>query len=257
MKRVTANQKFSWLPAPPVDMNEPYYLGNYDFSRISTAIAPKYLNRKINLKRAWSRICTHFPETTNTDEKYKILEFSTAHGAMLEIWQALGHTAEGTDYCFPPEYNTRYKPINGPGNLFDTEHTNPVEPKIEGWIYQPVIESIGGTVHLFDAGQLPYAFEDNAFDFVCCYQAIEAYAKPADWGEIVAEFCRIAKRAVVIGFNPPPIRSELDEGWDATKEAWEKLRTYDENGFRNQFFEIEESGRAFHPSACKLVATDC
>jgi hypothetical protein len=256
MRKSTAQQKYTWFPPPPVDISKPYSLGNYEFSQINTVIARKYLSRPANLKRAWSRICTHFPETTNTNETYKFLEFSTAHGAMLETWEAMGHSAEGTDYCVPDRYSKKYKPLDGASELFATKHTHPVKPEIDGWIYQPLIESIGCKVHLFDASKLPYAFEDKSFDYICCYQAIEAYAKPADWGEIVTEFCRIARRAVVIGFNPPPLRANSDENWEETKKAWEKLRTYDENGFKNQFFEFEETNRGFHPSACKLVFKD-
>ena len=253
MKKNTAQQKYSWLPPPPIDIKAPYSLGNYDYSKINSIIARKYINRTANLKRAWSRICTHFPETTETDEKLSFLEFSTAHGAMLEIWQAMGHTAEGTDYCVPKEFRKKYRPLAGPGSLFDNKHSNPIEPEIDGWIYQPIIESIGCKVHLFNAAVLPYQFEDKSFDYVCCYQAIEAYARPADWGDIVSEFCRIARRAVVIGFNPPPLRAKPDEDWDETRIAWEKLRTFDAHGFKNQFFEMEETQRGFHPSACKLV----
>ena len=40
----------------------------------------------------------------------------------------------------------------------------------------------------------------------------------------------------------------------STKIAWENLRTYKKNGFKNLFFEFEETNRGFHPSCCKLVA---
>ena len=255
MRRTTAHQKYAWFPSPPISISRPYALGNYEVSQVNRVIARKYLNRKDNLKRAWSRICSHLPETTNTDESLKILEFSTAHGAMLEIWQALGHFAEGTDFCVPKKYRKKYNPLDKEQKLFDASHKNKIGDTIEGWIYQPIIESIGGKVHLFDAGKVPYDFDDNSFDHICCYQAIEAYAKPADWGTIVAEFCRIARRSVVIGFNPPAARADADADWEDTKKAWERLRTYNENGFRNVFFELEETNRGYHPSACKLVSS--
>jgi len=254
MRKTTGDNKYLWLPEPPINIGEPYALANYGFEDISAVIARKYLNRGANLKRAWVRICTHMPETVDTEEPLKILEFSTAHGAMLEIWNALGHDAQGTDYCVPKKYAKRYKPVPESHPVFENLHHNPVKAVQEGWIYQPVIESIGEQVHLFNAGETAYKFEDKSFDYVCCYQAIEAYAQPADWHKIVAEFCRIARRVVVIGFNPPPLRAEEADDWDNTKLAWEDLRKYKQNGFTNSFFEFEETKRGFHPSACKLIA---
>ncbi len=253
MRKSTADQKFTWLPAPPMAIDAPYKLENYDFSRISAQIAKKYLNREANLKRAWTRICTHMPETLTAEKPLDILEFSTAHGAMLELWRAMGHKAVGTDYCVPDEFRRTYKRLTPGDSVFDAAHDNPVEPVKEGWIYQPVIESIGCDVRLFNAGETPYPFDDKSFDYVCCYQAIEAYADPSDWERVIEEFCRIARRGVVIGFNPPPLRAGDDRGWDATKEAWERLRSYKKDGFSNVYFEFESTNRGFHPSACKLI----
>jgi hypothetical protein len=254
MRKLTADRKYLWLPEPPLDIAKPYALGNYAFDDVSSAIAKKYLDRTANLKRAWTRICTHLPETVETDEKLTILEFSTAHGAMLEVWSALGHDAQGTDYCVPKRFSKRYKQITAGHPVFASTHSQPIKAVQSGWIYQPVIESIGAKVHLFNAGQVPYDFEDNSFDYICCYQAIEAYAAPADWDKIVSEFCRIARRGVVIGFNPPPLRAKEADSWENTKAAWENLRKYKKNGFTNRFFEFEETNRGFHPSACKLIA---
>ena len=254
MKQQTADHKYNWFPAPPLDIKKPYKLRNYALSNVSGAIPKKYLDRKANLKRSWTRICTHLPETVNTSEKLKILEFSTAHGAMLEIWNALGHDAQGTDYAVPRGREKRYKKISPDDQVFQSLHRNPVREFQNGWIYQPIIESIGARVHLFDTGKVPYHFQDKSFDYICCYQAIEAYAVPAEWDKIVEEFCRIARRGIVIGFNPPPLRADDSSGWAATKIAWEKLRTYKNNGFTNLFFEFEETKRALHPSCCKLVA---
>jgi hypothetical protein len=249
-----ADHKYAWLPAPPLDINEPYKLGNYAQSDVSGAIAKKYLDRAANIKRSWTRICTHLPETVDTTERLKILDFSTAHGAMLEIWNALGHDAEGTDYAVPEGHGKKYRKISSDDQVFQSLHGNPVGKVQSGWIYQPIIESIGARVHLFDAGKVPYNFADKSFDYICCYQAIEAYAVPAEWDKIVDEFCRIARRGIVIGFNPPPLRADNSSGWEVTKIAWEKLRTYKKNGFKNVFFEFDENRRGFQPSCCKLVA---
>jgi hypothetical protein len=55
-----ADHKYAWLPAPPLDINEPYKLGNYAQSDVSGAIAKKYLDRAANIKevgRGFARIC--------------------------------------------------------------------------------------------------------------------------------------------------------------------------------------------------------
>ncbi len=253
MKKTTADVKYNWLPEPPLDISTHYKLANYDLARIDGQIAKKYLDRPANLKRAWTRICTHMPETVSADKPLDILEFSTAHGAMLEVWRGLGHRAVGTDYCVPQEYRRQYKPLHPSQPVFQAEHDQPVGDVIDGWLYQPICESLGLDVRLFNAQETPYPFEDKSFDYICCYQAIEAYAKPADWGRIVAEFCRIARKAVVIGFNPPPLSPDEDTGWDATVAAWEELRAYKAHGFTNVYFEFESTRRGYHPSACKLI----
>lgn len=255
MRNKVSVDKSAWLPAHPLADAGPYALGNYGLEAINGRIAPKYLGRARNLRRAWVRICTHLPETTLPGASYDILEFSTAHGAMLELWQALGHRVRGTDFLLPKSVQRKYGAIRPHlMEIFDRSHPNPVAADQPGWGYQPVIESIGVEVDLFDAGQTPYAYADKSVDYICCYQAIEAYAPPDDWGRILAEFCRIARRGIVIGFNPPGRGQETEDHWPNTRAAWEKLRTYDAHGFRNVMFEMEETGRGLHPTACKLMA---
>ncbi|MEM6408261.1 MAG: class I SAM-dependent methyltransferase [Pseudomonadota bacterium] len=255
MRNPIAAEKAGWLPDHPLKDLRHYELGNYATEHISGRIAPKYLGRHMNLRRAWVRICTHLPETTIPGTSYDILEFSTAHGAMLELWRALGHRVHGTDFEASEETIKRYAAMKPRMQAaFETSHANPIAADRPGWAYQPVIESIGVQVDLFDAGVTPYRYADKSFDYICCYQAIEAYAAPEDWGRIVAEFCRIARRAVVIGFNPPVKGQKDDAGWTRSRAAWEALRLYDENGFRNAFFELETSGIGLHPTAVKLVA---
>lgn len=254
MRKETANRKLAWLPEPPFEFPKHYSLGNYGVDRVDGAISPKYLNRAKNLKQSWVRLCTHFPEATTGAAKYDVLEFSTAHGAIPELLNALGHRSEGTDYA-PTEGGKPYtgmKPWQRA--CFESKHENPIADPVTGWVYQPIIESLGLKVHLFDAGHTPYPFEDKSYDAVLCYQAIEAYAVPEDWPRIVAEFCRIARKTVIIGFNPPLRGSETDAEWSRSKKAWDGLRRYNDNGFQCVSFEMEQTGRAFHPTACRLVA---
>ena len=56
---------------------------------------------------------------------------------------------------------------------FDQNHDSPRADKNLGRIYQPIIESLGLPVDIFDAGALPYAYADKSFDVICRYRAIE------------------------------------------------------------------------------------
>ena len=241
--------KLNWLPRLPIEQPTNYRLKNYDIERINRRIARKYLNRHRNLLRSWIRICTHTPETTVKGSPKDILEFSTAHGAMLELWRALGHNVHGTDYAMDPSQLRAFKPLDDKTrDCLERSHSYEVRPEVPGWIYQPIIESLNLDVTLFDASKLPYPFEDNSFDIVVCYQAIDAYAEPYDWTKITDEFCRIARSTVVIGFNATPIKQPMAH----SAKGWEALRTYNRNGFRNIVFEIEHSRRGYHPTACRL-----
>ncbi|MCY4336286.1 MAG: hypothetical protein OXC60_16650, partial [Litoreibacter sp.] len=98
--------------------------------------------------------------------------------------------------------------------------------------------------------------QDGYFDLVCCFQAIEAYTGPDGWLDTVREFCRIARKTVVIGFNPLPVETAENEAeLDAAREAWLTLQRFDEVGFRTIFFEIGQTRRGIHPTVCKLIAT--
>lgn len=255
MRKLLANQKAEWLPPMPLKAPKFYELGNYGHEAISGTIAPKYLNRRANLKRAWVRVCMHLPEATIPGETFDILELSTAHGAKLEVLRALGHRVEGTDFAIPEDQLRPYQKLRNTelGNL-DASHNNPIKDRIPGWAYQPIIESLGLEVQLFNAGETPYPYEDKSFDYILCYQALDAYGPISEWPRIIDEMCRIARKGVVIGFNPPGKRFGDGGDWNASRDGWEWLRTYNENGFRNCLFEMEDTRRAFHPTACKLVA---
>lgn len=233
-----------------------YEFGGYPERQI-IRIARKYLWRKENIRRAWARVHHHFPETLTAQSPLDILEFSTAHGAMLEVWRHFGHRVRGTDFAgWPDNYNKMAKRPKFLTPAFEKNHDNPRAEQNLGWIYQPIIESLGLEVDLFDAGALPYAYGDKSFDIVCCYQAIEAYAKPAQWASVVDEFCRIARQSIVIGFNPPARILREDKAHMAeAREATEALRSFDRHGFKCVFMEFGETNAGFHPTAVKLVAT--
>jgi hypothetical protein len=256
MRRSELEERQLWCPPVPADFPAHYEFGGYPEHQV-IRIARKYLGRTENIHRSWARIHYHFPETVNTAESLDILEFSTAHGAMLEVWRHLGHRVRGTDFGgWHEDYNAKATKPKFLDAAFSKSHSNPVAEVNLGWIYQPIIESLGLEVDIFDAGALPYAYADKSFDVVCCYQAIEAYAGPEGWLDIAKEFCRIARKSVVIGFNPPPLKlRENEEHMKAARAATEALRSYNHDGFRSAFLEFGQTNAGYHPTAVKLIAT--
>lgn len=256
MRRNEQEERQLWCPPVPKDFPEQYEFGGYSHAQV-IRIARKYLLRKENIRRAWARIHHHFPETLFGEKPLDILEFSTAHGAMLEVWRHFGHRVHGTDWGdWHEDYNANATMPRFLVPAFQTTHTHPRAPENLGWIYQPIIEGLGLQVDLFDAGQLPYSYADKSYDVVCCYQAIEAYSPPEGWAAIVDEFCRIARQSIVIGFNPPPRKLRTDEAHqEKVREATEALRSHNRNGFTCVFLEFGETNAGFHPTAIKLVAS--
>jgi hypothetical protein len=255
MRRNEQEERQLWCPPVPAAFPAQYEFGGYPEQQV-IRIARKYLLRKENIRRAWARIHHHFPETLTPGKPLDILEFSTAHGAMLEVWRHFGHHVRGTDFGgWPDNYNKRAERPKFLTPAFEVTHTNPRAAQNLGWIYQPIIEGLGLAVDVFDAGTLPYAYADKSFDVICCYQAIEAYATPEHWGDVVDEFCRIARQSIVIGFNPPPLKLRDDAAHMASaRAATEALRSFDRHGFKCVFMEFGETNAGFHPTAVKLMA---
>ncbi|WP_417271399.1 class I SAM-dependent methyltransferase [Celeribacter sp.] len=256
MKQFKVDELMEWTPPMPDRYREGYLLGAYPEDRLRKVMW-KYLLREPNMRRAWVRINAHLPETLVNSERLSILEFSTAHGAMLEVWRDHGHHVRGTDFNWAKGQEPL--PLDRPWkaraieDLREITSPSPPRAEIDGWAYQPLIESQGLEVDMVDGREWPYPYEDKSFDVVCCYQAIEAYAHPSKWIEIAREFCRIARKTVVIGFNPPAV-SKFEEDFDAARAAWLDFQRFDEMGFRVDFFEVGNTRRGVHPTACKLVA---
>lgn len=254
------NESLGWFPELPKMFRADYQLGNYSQEQIEK-IMWKYLVRLQNSSRAWVRIHQHAPETL-TAAPLDILELSTAHGAQLEIWRSLGHRVHGTDFNWATEDSmAQSKPATQPWqrklmtNLRAIAHENTSAPLINGWPYQPIIESLGLDVTLHNGAILPYPFADKSYDYVFCYQAIEAYGPPAEWGRFVDEFCRIARKRVIIGFNPIAVtKRNKDVYRQAEKQALLDIMNYNRNGFRTEAFTMGTTRAGVHPTACKLVA---
>jgi hypothetical protein len=255
VRHVELQERQLWCPPLPDAFPRHYALAGYKLSQIRR-IAHKYLHRTENLKRAWARIHHHLPETTALGPPLDILEFSTAHGAMLEVWRHMGHQVRGTDFAgWPEDYGRKNRITRVFSDLLAADHDLPRAGSNFGWLYQPLIESLGLTVDLFDGGLVPYRYDSKSFDVVCCYQAIEAYGPPETWDAIAAEFCRIARKVIVIGFNPPPVSLRNNDDHAAqVRAATERLRRWNTGGFRTGFLEFGQTRAGLHPKAVKLVA---
>ena len=250
----------AWFPELPAQFRTDYRLGNYASDRI-TRVMWKYLMRPLNCERSWLRLHQHMPELLSGPPK-DILELSTAHGSLLEILRWKGHRVTGTDCAWAVNGSTAQ--VKSPRRhwhfcllerLGSLRHDHPVAESVEGWPYQPLIESLGLGVTLHDGGRIPYPFADKSQDYVICYQAIEAYAPPERWVEIVDEMCRIARHAVVIGFNPPPLgMRSYHDSYRRFRDGWQRLMSYDRNGFQTRAFLVGQTRAGHHPTLCKLIA---
>lgn len=260
MNNYEAKERADWAPEIPEKFLSHYELGAYDEDRIAK-ISWKYLIRHNNMRRAWVRAWHHLPETFLANESFDILEFSTAHGAMLEMWRESGHNVVGTDYNWVTAgAKAMHKGIKKPwhrkllNDVRTNTSANKVNDKIPGWPYQPIIESLGLDVRMVDGASYPYPFEDDSFDIVCCYQAIDAYTSPDKWLDVVHEFCRIARKTVLIGFNPISAKGSREvKSTLAAHTAWLEMQKFNASGFRADYFEIGQSRRGIHPVAYKLV----
>ena len=82
----------------------------------------------------------------------------------------------------------------------------------------------------FDGGRLPYPFDDRSFDLVTCIGAITWYEQP--WSEVLAEFCRIARRTVfvvvnegyILNANRPLLKQWTAPGWTCVLRAEPKYK---------------------------------
>ncbi|MCY4337116.1 MAG: hypothetical protein OXC60_20910 [Litoreibacter sp.] len=172
MRAYELSERAAWAPAIPAEFVDPYRLGEYPEERITQTMW-KYLVREQNCRRAWARINHHMPETLMPGAPLDILEFSTAHGAMLEIWRHYGHNCVGTDYAWTAagEQKAKNKGYRKPwhkilvDDLRSQTHGRAVADEVIGWPYQTIIESLGLDVRLFDGGLRRYPFEDKSLSY--------------------------------------------------------------------------------------------
>ncbi|CUH80097.1 class I SAM-dependent methyltransferase [Tropicibacter naphthalenivorans] len=215
---------------PPQSFADPYDIAQSDMDKLEH-VQKKYLLRFKNIRRSWVRLLRFAPETMNGHNRFKCLEMSTAHGATLEILHHFGHEVTGTDYT-----NEGLRAANGKRSIDRDLGETIIDAQTDtrDWPYKPIIDSIGARVDLFDAGIVPYPYEDAAFDYLFCFDALEHYCHPKDWMQLIEEFTRITKRAIVLEINP--IRRErLDLEGDyylAYKTFYQDILNCNVNGFQ-------------------------
>lgn len=261
MRRPEVIKRSEYAPKLEKFAKAEYALGNYPTERLQR-IMWKYLVRRPNLEKAWVRMHHHAPELLTGGPKKRILEFSTAHGANLEVLRHFGHDVRGTDYNWVPEdiwsvpHPVR-KPWHGEilKNVQAKSHKNQINPDIQGWPYQPIIESLGIEVDIFNGGELPYKYDDKSFDYIFCYQAIDAYGPPERWAEFLTEFCRIAKTGVIVGFNSLAKHTpNYDQEYKEWRKAWTAMQRHSAHGLQTVFFEMGNTLAGEHPTLVKLMA---
>ena len=261
MRRPEVKVRLDFTKDMPKKFRTDYKLGNYDPDRIQK-IMWKYLVRSVNSERAWVRLNHHTPELLSGREKMKILEVSTAHGAMLDILRHYGHEVRGTDFNWVSKAQWDRKiPLTRPwfkeilDNVSSKSHRNLCNDDIVGWPYQPIIESLDLNVDIFDGGTLPYHYEDKSFDYLYCYQAIDAFGPADKWIDYITEFCRIARKAVVVGFNPLPHENRNeDKDIQLAVDSWKRMQSLTAHSLKTVYFEIGTTGAGIHPVGMKMMA---
>lgn len=229
---------------PPEDFTIPYSLTPEQVARLAQhRVQRKYVKRFANIRRSWALLLQYMPELMAQNARPRdVLEMSTAHGATLEILRHKGHRVRGNDYAnfLNPKngHDSRERGVNEfvPGLHRDDHGFINEKGEIEGWIYQPIIESLGLEVDLFDAGQVPYPYEDDRFDCVMSFDALEHYCHPRDWLFVIDEMVRIARRSVLVVTNPVQEHKLKDAAYLEAFYTFQKdMRQYRDGGFECVF----------------------
>ncbi len=169
----------------PAEFLEPYPFPKNDFlsddfedivntRRLIFEVAQiKYQLRGHNLLRELDRCVTLYPEAMDPDTQLSILELSAGGCGGAEVAKHYGNSYQATDFT------------TGRGS-----------------VYAPIHRSLDLSVIDFDGSKTPYDFDDGAFDIVACFQAIDAYGYEDRYQTFIDEMLRIARKKVVIVFNP-------------------------------------------------------
>lgn len=225
---------------PPQKFSEPYDISPEGLEQISKTVQRKYVVRFKNIRRSWSILLQHLPELMiEGGPSRDVLEMSTAHGATLEILRHFGHRAVGNDFANflgrRGGADSRFRGVNEVdlSAVKDDHHLNRGDGTVENWPYQPIVESLGLDVRLFDAGHVPYPFERKSFDTVICFDALEHYCHPRDWMTVIEEFVRLARQSVLVITNP--VQGHLVDDVDYVKHFHafqQQMRQFSREGFQ-------------------------
>ena len=148
-------------------------LGNWNFSEDKITLDTPYLKnhkfliRDRTIKSNWDRLLRYFPDLFN-DEKKSFLDLSCGNGATLEILRFLGHNSFGVDY-------------ESKNHCFDKPLFHSTLEMNNKWPYKILLESQNLDFKGHDLNVIPYPFEDNSFDIVNSWGAIEFYGRPKYW----------------------------------------------------------------------------
>ena len=223
---------------PPTALLKPYP-SEASAGHTRRGIQRKYQSRRNNVMRCWNRVQLFAPELMMEGPPQNVFELSTAHGAMLEVCRHFGHNILGNDYVNmvsgQPGESSAYRPLNAQLAREKDDHGQKLaEVQFEqDWPYRQIIEALDIPITIFDAGFIPYPLESKSQDYLFCFQAIEHYAHPDHWPDLVDEFCRIARKAVIILLNPLYEDFAGKPGYaDAFEAARRDLKCFDRNGFR-------------------------
>ncbi|MCJ8335406.1 MAG: class I SAM-dependent methyltransferase [Epibacterium sp.] len=240
-KQPTVNEVIAAFgEAPPEKFSEPYDLTPEGLELISKSVQRKYVVRFKNIRRSWSILLQYMPELlVEGTAPRDVLEMSTAHGATLEILSHYRHRVLGNDFANflsrKSGADTRYRGVNELDltQVKDDHSLNQGDGTIERWPYQPIIESLGLDVRLFDAGHVPYPLDRKSFDTVMCIDALEHYCHPKDWMTIIDEFTQLARQSVLVITNPVQGHMVDDADYMAHFYAFQKqMRQFSKYGFQ-------------------------
>jgi SAM-dependent methyltransferase len=168
-------------------------LGNWNYPNDKITLDTPYLKnhkfliRDRTINSNWNRLLRYFPDLF-TDDKKSFLDLSCGNGATLEILRFLGHTGFGVDY-------------ESKNHCFDKPLFNSTLEMNNKWPYKILLKSQNLDFKGHDLNVLPYPFEDNSFDIVNSWGAIEFYGRPKYWKVFLLEMLRISKEYVNITFN--------------------------------------------------------
>jgi SAM-dependent methyltransferase len=157
--------------------------------------ASKMAQRLPQLRAKWRLVERHLPDYARHGGR-DCLDVSSGGGALLEILRYHGHRVLGVDVG-----------------------------------YLDLLESQAIPYVVHDCTRLPLPLADGSHDLVTCAGAISCYALP--WESVLAEFCRIARRTVLVVANHGEVLDAsraVAESWQPA--GWRLARTVADNAFR-------------------------